>query len=162
MTGVTVLGISPGSRYVGIALLRNGELHQWKVKSYKGIYEPAKVDRTLLYIEKLIVMQIVHSIACKVPHPKRTSLVLNRVIQRIQEIAEEYKIDIRIYTIEDLKSLFKMKFSNKYLLAEYVAKKYPQLNAILIRERKNKVRYHIRTFEAIAAGLCYHRDCLSN
>jgi hypothetical protein len=107
-------------------------------------------------------MQIVNSIACKVPHPKRTSAVLNRIIQRIQEMAEEYKIDIRIYTIEDLKSLFKMKFSNKYLLAEYVAKKFPQLNAMLIRERKNKVRYHIRTFEAIAAGLCYHRDCISN
>lgn len=161
MSEVTILGISPGSRYVGIAMLRNGELHQWKIKSYKGIYEPSKVERTLAYIEKLIVLQIVNSIACKVPHPKRTSSVLNKIIQRIQEMAEQYKIDIRIYTIEDLKSLFKMKFSNKYLLAEYVAKKFPQLNAILIRERKNKVRYHIRTFEAIAAGLCYHRDCFS-
>ena len=76
MTGVTVLGISPGTRYVGIAILRNGELYSWKIKSYKGMYDPAKVDRTLSYVEELIIMQVIHSIACKIPHSKRTSPVL--------------------------------------------------------------------------------------
>jgi hypothetical protein len=161
MTGATILGLSPGTRYVGIAMLHNGELHQWKIKSYKGIYDPTKVDRTLSYIESLIVLQVINSIACKVPHPKRTSAILDGIIQRIKALAEEYKIDCRIYTIDDLKSFFKMRFSNKYLLAENVARKFPQLNAMLIRERKNKHKYHIRTFEAIAAGLCYHRDCYS-
>lgn len=161
MTGVTILGISPGTRYVGIAILRNGELFSWKIKSYKGVYDPVKVDRTLEYIENLIIMQVINSIACKIPHSKRTSPVLDKIIQRIREMSAQYKVDCKIYTIEDLKSLFKMKFSNKYMLAEYVAKKFPQLTEALIRERKNKNRYHIRTFEAIAAGLCYQRDCLS-
>lgn len=159
MADGVILGISPGGRYVGVAMIRHGELSHWKVKSYKGITSAERTRRTVAYIENLILLQVITCIACKVPHPHRTSSDIDQLINQIEGLATRHGIDCRRYSIEDLKQLFNMRYSNKYLLSEYVTLRFPQLNDILIRERKNRHRYHIRTFEAIAAGLCYHRDC---
>ena len=160
MAGNTILGISPGTKYIGVAVLRNGNLHDWKVKSYKGTWSDEKLDKALGYLEKLVISHVINHIACKVPHESRTSHGVNAIIQKIQEIAREYKIKFELYTIEDIKNLFKMHFANRYILSEHVARRYPEITDIFLRERKNKHRYHVRIFEAIAAALHHeHKYC---
>lgn len=162
MTSITILGISPGTRCVGLALLKNGELSKWQVKTYKGSTTPEKLHATLEHIEEIIAAHLVQCVACKVPHPGRSSQQLEEIIKQVKEIAAKYAIECKIYSIEDLRSFFKMKFENKYMLAENVTAAFPQLAPLLLRERRNKHRYHIRTFEAIAAGMhCHHALCIS-
>lgn len=160
MSTITVLGVSPGSRYVGLALLKNGVLSHWQVKTYKGSTTPEKVSMTLLHIEELIIAHTIHCVACKIPHPERSSPQLDKIIQMVKEMADKYGIECKVYSIEDLRAFFKMRFENKYMLAENVTYAFPQLAQLLLRERKNKHRYHIRTFEAVAAGMhCHNEFC---
>lgn len=156
MVGNTILGISPGTRYIGVAVLRNGDLHDWKVKSYKGTWSDEKLEKAVGYIEKLIISHVISHIACKVPHDSRSSNGVNAIIEKIKEVALEYKIKFELYTIDDLKNLFKMHFANRYILSEHVTRRYPELTSIFLRERMNKHKYHIRVFEALAAGLFCH------
>ena len=156
MAGNTILGISPGTRYIGVAVLRNGDLHDWKVKSCKGTWSDEKLEKAVRYIEKLIISHVISHIACKVPHDSRSSHGVNAIIEKIKEVALEYKIKFELYTIDDLKNLFKMHFANRYILSEHVTRRYPELTSIFLRERKNKHKYHIRVFEALAAGLFCH------
>ncbi len=156
MVGGTILGISPGTKYVGVAILRNGDLYDWKMKSYKGAWSDEKLQKALSYIEKLVITHAIHRIACKVPHNSRSSNGVNQMIEKIKEIALEYKIKFDVYSIEDLKNMFKMHFENRYILAEHVARRFPELTDIFLRERKNKHKYHIRLFEAIAVGIHCH------
>lgn len=156
MAGNTILGISPGTRYIGIAVLRSGELHDWRVKSYKGSWSDEKLNKVVTYIEKLVIDHVICQIACKVPHHSRTSQGVNAIIEKIKTIALEYKIRFETYSIDDLKNLFKMHFPNSYILSEHVTRKFPELTDIFLRERKNKHKYHIRVFEALAAGLHCH------
>lgn len=161
MTTTTILGISPGTRCIGLALLHNGELSKWQVKTYKGSTTPKKLKATLEHIEEIIEVHMVHCVACKVPHPGRSSPQLDEIINQVKEIAAKYAIECKIYSLEELRSFFKMKFENKYMLAENVTAAFPQLEPLLLRERMNKHRYHIRTFEAIAAGMhCHHALCM--
>lgn len=156
MAGSTILGISPGTRYLGIAILSNGELRDFKVKSYKGAWSDEKLNAAMTYIEKLIITHVISHVACKVPHQSRTSKGVNAIIEKLKAIALEYKIKFEIYSIDDLKSLFKMHFPNRCILAEHVTRRFPELTDIFLRERKNKHKYHMRMFEALAAGLYCH------
>lgn len=156
MAGSTILGISPGTRYLGIAILTNGELRDFKVKTYKGTWSVEKLNTAMAYIEKLIITHVISHVACKVPHQSRTSIGVDAIIERLKAIAFEYKIQFEIYSIDDLKNQFKMHFPNRCILAEHVTRKFPELTDIFLRERKNKHKYHMRMFEALAAGLYCH------
>lgn len=151
MAGVTILGISPGTRYMGIALQRNDELYEWKIKTYKGVWSDEKLLKAMNYIEGLIVSHVVNHIACKLPHSSRCSQALKSLIEKIKAIAKEYKLKLHIYSISDLKDFFLSGIRNKKSLAGHITIKHPELNRIFLREKENKNQYYLKIFEAVAA-----------
>lgn len=158
MAGGTILGISPGTRYVGVAMLRNGDLYDWKVKTYKGSWSEDKLSKAIEYIEGLIITHVIHHIACKIPHTSRSSFGLNALIEKIKKIAKEYKIELHIYSVNDLKSFFKKDISNKSQLANHLAVKHPELSLELDKEQRSNHSYYSKMFEAIAAGMHCHKE----
>lgn len=162
MKGNNILGISPGTRYLGIAIFQDGNLHDWKIRNFIGVWSEGKLENTLAYIEELIINQFIKKIACKLPHSSRSSLGLREQIEKIKEIAKRFKIDLHIYSIDELKQHFKFDISNKEDLAEYLCGKYPELIKTFNKLRTSKHGYHLKAFEAVAAGLhCHNKICLS-
>jgi hypothetical protein len=160
MGNTTILGISPGTRYLGLAMMRNGDLYDWKVKTYKGVCTEDKLIKALAHIEELIITHVVSYIACKIPHASRSSFSLDILIEKIKKIAKEYNIHILIYSINEIKAYFKNNISNKKNLAEHIAERYPALLHEFKKERNNKNSYYARMFEAIAAVLyCHNSIC---
>lgn len=153
MGGVTILGISPGTRYIGIAFLRNGILYDWKIKSYKGIWSEEKLLKVMSYIESVIEAHVVEHIACKVPHIGRSSFGLKLLIEKITSIAEKYNAKLHLYTIKELKDLFTAGLENKSALVRYLADNLPELRHLLTKELRNKNVYYVKVFEAIASTL---------
>ena len=131
MKGNNTLGISPGTRYVGVAIFQDGNLHDWKIRNFIGAWSENKLESTLSYIEELIINQFIKNIACKLPHSSRCSHGLKVLIEKIKEIAKRFKI------------------------AEYLCSKYPELIKTFNKLRASKHGYHLRAFEAISAGLHY-------
>lgn len=157
MEGATILGISPGTKYVGLAIQRNGVLYDWRVKHYKGAWSDDKLEKVANFIENLIIKHIISHVACKVPHASRTSKALTLLIERIRKIANEYKLQFHLYFIDELKDWFQENIRNKKSLGAYLTIQYPELTRIFVQESKSRHQYHTKAFEAIAALVrCHH------
>jgi len=153
MEGNTILGISPGARYMGIALVRSGALCEWKVRTYKGFWSKRKLNKAIDHIERMVITHAIDHIACKVPHGSRSSAAVGEIVERLKALAEEYKIEFHTYSIGELKRAFPVHIQNKRSLAQYISEIHPELYQTFLRENDLKRPYHWRTFEAIAAGL---------
>lgn len=150
MAGVTILGISPGTKYLGIALMRNGDLYEWKVKTYKGSWNEEKLQKILNHLDYLLITHVVTQVACKVPHMEKCSQALKMLIERIKGMAAEYRLPFHQYSIEELKYNLDGDIRNKSFLADYITSLYPELTPILVSEKENKNPYHTKVFEAVA------------
>ena len=156
MAGGTILGISPGTKYIGVALFRSNELYDWKVKTYRGVWSSDKLSSVIDYIEKIVITHVVNKIACKLPNTDRTSDALNELVHHIKKTATEYGIEIYLYSVEEMKSRFNQAISNKQKLAAHLLKRFPELSEVHAAYSRSKHRYHIKVFEAIAVALHCH------
>jgi hypothetical protein len=161
MAGAAILGISPGTKYIGIVVLYQGELMESKVASFKGLWSADKLERITAHISAIIHERDILHIACKRHHESRTSIRVEAILESVKEMALQLDIALYTYTIEELKGLFQMHFHNKHVLSEHIIKRFPELYDIFIQERKNKNKYHYKMFEALAACLYCHASLQS-
>ena len=153
MAEATILGISPGTRYLAVAISRRGTLHDFRVRHYKNAWSEEKLIKVTEYIEGLIIRHVITHIACKVPHASRCSEALNELIGRIKELVEEYRLSIQMYSISELKEWCMAGIRNKKNLAGHLANDFPELTQIFMKEMQNRHQYYLKIFEAIAALL---------
>jgi len=153
-----ILGVSPGTRIMGLGVIQNGELVEWQVKTFKGPWSKDKLSFIIGSIQDLCDHFRVSDMALKVVSPLRSSKNLLLLNKGIIEIAEKSKIPLSRFNGEDLK--LKEGLQEKHSmndLMEFVMEKYPVLNREYIRERNNLNPYYLKMFEAIAAALIVDR-----
>ncbi len=153
----TVLGISPGTRSMGIAAMKDGQLIDWKTRTFKGKWNDKKLNEIVVYIKKEMYRHNVRKVAVKLPHPVRSSLWLNDLLNEIKELVRKKNITMNIYFIDDLKYL-SGELDNKQKLAEYITSKHPELLGEYEREQQNKNTYYMKMFEAIAAARLIEKE----
>jgi hypothetical protein len=153
-----ILGVNPGARYIGIAVLSGPELRDWGVKVINGKWSTGKMGKALSVVSGLIKQHEPAVLAVKDLHPSRSSPNLIRMVSRIQEIARRKGILVCRYSIEDMKTFFFPEdCRNKRELADKIASEYPALLNDLGKEKSSKNPYHVRMFEAVALALiCFH------
>jgi RNase H-fold protein (predicted Holliday junction resolvase) len=150
----TVLGISAGTRSLGIAVLKNGELIDWRMKEFKGKWSKKKLNVILLMVQKYVGKYAAEGIALKVPHSKRSSRQLNQLIAALQEFAKENRVKIKTFTIEELEKKFCPVGvrANSRLLLEYALNEYPFVWPEYSRQKRAKTQYYLKLFEAILSA----------
>lgn len=149
----TILGISPGTRTMGVGVIQNGELVEWQVKIFKGRWSKEKLDIIMKNIQSLCDHFQVTDVALKVVSPLRSSRNLLTLTNRITELAEKHKIRISRFTVQDLR--LKIGLHGKRSmdeLMEHITQKYPVLKREYLKERNNLNTYYLKMFEAIAAA----------
>jgi hypothetical protein len=104
-------------------------------------------------------MYAVDVISIKRLNPSRSSIGLDRLVQKIIALSEKKGIRVYQYGIKELEAFFYSEGrSNKKKMAEIIASEYPVLFHELSSENKNKNPYHLRMFEAVAVGsICFHQ-----
>ena len=154
-----ILGITPGTRYLGVAILHSSELQDWRTKTFRGKWSSLKKKNILATIERMIEQYQVTDISLKKFHPSRTSKNLDKLIIEIEELSKSKALRIYHYTIEEIKkSLSKETRINKRRLSEMLAERNPELLTELIQEDKNRNSYYGRVLEAVAmAQICADR-----
>ena len=149
-----VLGISPGTRTIGIAVYKEGEFVEWKIKAFNEKWSLEKLEKIKEYIIGIIKAHQISCIALKTPHSGRTSPDLEKVVQTIEKIAYKQGIEHCGYALEDIKQLCQGKVrTNKYHLAEFISKKHPELNYEFERHQEKPSAYYLRIFEAVSCIL---------
>jgi Holliday junction resolvasome RuvABC endonuclease subunit len=163
MTGkpLKILGINPGTRYLGIAVLYGQELMDWRVKAFKGKGTKEKAEKILEIISEQIELHGINTITIKKLHPARSSKNLAFLVSKIKVLAKRKIIKVHQYSIKELERFFlEDKKPNKKNLNEQIVAKYPVLIYELEKEKSHKNIYHLRMFEAVAlASVCFrHLD----
>jgi Holliday junction resolvasome RuvABC endonuclease subunit len=149
---VTILGINPGTRYLGIAIFRGSTLLDWKVIVLKGKWSSGKLAKA-----RNIILTLIHRFEPRVLAVKKLSLCrssknLNGLICEIEKVSSRNGLQIERYSIDETKAFYSPEKINKKKMAEIIASEYPDLFFELNREKSCKNPYYIRMFEAVALG----------
>jgi len=154
-----ILGVNPGTRYLGYANLNNEELTDWGIKVVKGKWSRKKKEKVLEIIMKLIEYYEPNVVAIKKVHPSHGSRNLFRLTDDIVLIGKKKHLKIRYYSIRELKTFFcPGKKANRLILAQRLSSVYPALYHELKKETARERPYYLRMFEAVALGaLCFYR-----
>jgi len=155
----TILGISLGTRTMGIAVYNNGQLVKWKAKAFYGTWSTAKQKKIIGVLEKVIDHYTVFAIAMKVPSPARSSPELNQLVSTLKKLATQKSIKVRIYSIQELKSYCPAeKKRNKMDLVNWCVEKSPLLFYEYKRIKANHSAYYMKVFEAIVVADLHFRN----
>lgn len=152
-----ILGINPGTKYLGIAVFQGPNLRVWKIRVTKGRWSKDKKKRIKGIIHEYIDHYDLNTLAIKKLHPSRSSANLDTLVAEIKDYCRRKGLGIYSYSIEELEANFSNEGRiNRIGLAEIIAQTYPVLFHEIEKERINKNPYYHRLFEAVALGsLCY-------
>jgi hypothetical protein len=156
MATKALLGISPGTRIVGLAVLYKGELVEWKVKTFKELWSGDKRKAILQTIDRLCGYHSIEVMVIKKIDPLRSSPQLDTLVAAIIRQAERKRIRVQQYSLSDLDyDLRSGKKQTKDELAEKVAERHPEFRKEYLKERNNRREYYMKMFEAIAMAERY-------
>lgn len=156
---ITILGINPGAKYLGIAIFRGPELRDWRVKVTKGPWSDSKYRKTIEILSEFIGQYRPDALSVKRLNPSRSSVDLDRLVQKIIALSEKKGIRVYQYGIKELEAFFYPDGrSNKRKMTEIIVSEYPVLHCELDLERRNKNPYYLRMFETVGLGaICFHQ-----
>ena len=156
---LTIIGVNPGTRYLGIAVFEGPELMDWRAKVLKGKWSKEKMKRVVEIISDFIERYEPAVLAIKKPHPSRRSRNLVQLVARIKEFSRRKGLKVFQYSIKDVEEFFIEEDKlNKKNLAEAIVRENPALFHELQREKAHKNPYYIRVFEAVAlASVCFYQ-----
>ncbi len=156
---ITVVGINPGTRYLGFSVFRETELRDWRVKVIKGKCQKEKIERGMMIVSNLVEEYKPNALAIKRIHSSRSSQDLNILVSKIKELSRRKKLKVYEYSIKELEDFFSTEGkSNKKKMLEEITLKYPDLSNEFNREKNQKNPYHTRMFEAVALGsICVYQ-----
>ena len=151
-----IIGINPGTRYLGIAVLDGPELLDWRIKVLEGKWSNKKIKKTIEIVSDFIERYEPNALAIKKLHPSRRSENLLRLVNKVKEYSKRNKLKVYQYSIKKIEKYFiEGKKLNRRNLIEAMAKLYPVLHHDLDKERSHKNPYYSRIFEAVAlASAC--------
>lgn len=155
---LTIIGINPGTRYLGICVLSGSELRDWRIKALKGKWSKEKMEKIKGIVSGLIKCYEPDALAIKKLNPNRSSLNLNMLVAGTLELAKRKGLKVLRYSIKDIEAFFSDERINKKKLAEIIASQHPVLFNELNKEKTQRNPYYIRMFEAVAlASVCLHQ-----
>jgi|SRR5665213_487158 len=150
-TGNRILGISPGTRTVGIAIFKNGQLREWQLKTFSGKWSKVKLTWILSILKQIIAHYGVSGIAIKIPHNSRTSKALNELTKAIQRLTEKQDLTIATFTLKELEQAFPgSPKATKKAMIEQLVNKFPELQEYYEKIAKKSKNSFEKIFEAVA------------
>lgn len=154
-----IIGLNPGTRYMGLAAFCGSELRDWQVRNLGGRWSDDKMAKIVSVLSSLIDSHRANVLAVKRINPARSSPNLNQLMHRIENLSKKRKLRICRYSLNEIKIYFQPEYRiNRRNLAEIMVAEYPILSHELRKERANLNPYYIRMFEAVALGsMCFQK-----
>ena len=149
-----ILGISLGTRLVGLAVVRKSELVDFRVRKFYDAWSDEKRSEIIDAIERTVKKHGIKKIVVKTPKPHHCSQNISDLTNDIIALGERNKIRVIVCTIATILRKDKEKnLRNKQSLIQWIICKHPdhkQLARLYAKEQQNNAPYYIKLFEAIA------------
>lgn len=157
--GNTILGISPGTRTIGYAIMRDSDLIEWRLKTFRGAWSKQKLSKIIKFIEFEIEKYKVNGIGLKMPHPKRSSTGLNQLSKGITKLKGA---DIKRFTINDLTVVRESEKNSKNEMIKRTIAQYPFLAKEFNRPGKTERIDFAKVIEAVCITELITENCMDN
>ena len=136
--------VSVGSRYIGIAIFRRGELVYSATKTIRANSPLKRIKKVKKIIKELIIFYQPGILVMKkpLPHWLKQSRLLDKVISAIKDTVMDNKMRIKEFTPEEIrKAVCGNPKATKEEMTNVLILKYPDLKNVLSRE-KMRDRYN--------------------
>ncbi len=149
-----ILGISLGTRLVGLAVVRKSELIDFRVRKFYDTWSIEKRIEIIDAIERTVKKHGIKKIVVKTPKPHHCSQNISDLTNDIIVLGQRHNIRVMICTIATILRKDKENtLKNKQSLIKWIICKHPdhkQLARLYAKEQQNNAPYYIKLFEAIA------------
>jgi RNase H-fold protein (predicted Holliday junction resolvase) len=147
-----VLGISIGTRNVGMAVIKQRKLRDHRIRTFRGKWTTAKCEQITDTIEAIIKRDKITDIALKVPKPSHCSENLEELIDGIRELSDWFGIQIYVFTLPTIKAAYSADGKGtKQVIFAALVERYPQLSGKTGSSERSRA-YCSKVFEAIVSA----------
>ncbi len=154
MNADTTLGISPGTRFIGIAVLREGRLIHAQVRAFHGKWSKSKRNSILKAVDYSLGQHRVTSVVVKLPDVLPLTRSFHEVIGSLNALCERKRLKPRYYALSEIKRKhYGSETCTLDTLMEFVVRAHPELTPEYRKEKANKNAYYYKLFEAVSVGM---------
>ncbi len=144
------IGISIGTRSIGIAVFEKRRLEEWQIKSFKE-----KMSTGKLWMISDSVLKLMQDYGCtevvfKTPNKCQTYTNVALLKKHLIKTLTEYNYSVYFYSISEIKTALGVSIKNKKKLLEWSVRTYKNLEKAYEKEQEIKNCYYIKLFEAVA------------
>lgn len=161
----TILAVDPGTREMGVAVLRGGELLFYGVKTVTNRKNPIIVLETISgYIRNLLKKYHPTYLAIeKMFVTQKNSALLVVVAEQVKALAKEAELPIYEYAPTTVrKRLCQSGRATKRETAEVLSIRFPELKRYYHRTKAWERDYYSNLFDAVAVGVVCQEDLTEN
>lgn len=152
----TTLGLSFSTRMLGLAVFKSNHLVDYSIKLHKQMWSPQKRDLILSSLASCIIQYAITDIALSIPDGHCQTADFKEMHSAIEMLAHVHGISVTAYPATELYRNFGSPVRRtRNNLMKRLSLLYPELERYYEKERRNKHKYYIKLFEAVAAG-AYH------
>lgn len=149
-----VLGLSLGTRKIGIAVIKNGDLKDWCVKEFKGPWNKIKLQAITFALLKPCQLYGINTVAIKTPKQNGEQVGLRRLILEMKLYAKVNNTRISYYSRDKIKHHYcgskKVPFME---VIKAITSRKKELVHAFQKEQKNLNGYYDSMFEAVAVAI---------
>jgi Holliday junction resolvasome RuvABC endonuclease subunit len=153
------LAIDPGTRNIGFALLDNGDLVHYGVKTIGRAQSPHyKRQEGRKFISRLIEDFRPQSLLVEKTFfaNNRNSALLNAMADEVGALGRRRKLSVRSLAANTVrKAICGNGAASKEDVARAIVSRYPELKPYLSSDRRWKERYHRNMFDAVALAVAF-------
>ena len=157
----TILAIDPGTRELGVAVLRGGELLFYGVKTVTNRRNPLIVLETISsYFRRLLERYHPTTLAIeKMFITQKNSALLVVAAEQIKAVAKENNLPVYEYAPTSVrKRLCHTGRATKRETAAVLADRFPELQRYYRRTKAWEIDYYSNLFDAVAVGVVCAED----
>lgn len=150
---MAVLGISTNTRLLGLAIIEGGQLTDYSIRLFKASWSPSKATDIITSLEPCVREHCIKRVILSIPPKHHQTKEFQFLALRIEEYFLSLGIPLSICTRERLLSACTVghKKTKKALMQSLVLK-YPELTYCYQKELRNKNKYYVKLFEAVAVA----------
>jgi hypothetical protein len=150
---MVTLGISTNTRLLGLAVIKQNQLVEYKMYLHKSSWSPSKADLILTSLEPCVRQYCITRVILSIPYVHHQTEAFRQLIYRIRTSFEAKGITVFAETPEAFNPLYPTgQKKTKKVLMKALTLQFPQLSYCYKKEMRNKGKYYIKLFEAVAVA----------
>ena len=158
---MVTLGISTNTRLIGLAIINHqNSLIDYSIHLHKSSWSPSKAKMIVTScLEPCVGQYCINQVILSRPHEYHQTEAFKHLITCIRKYFEAKKIPVYEKPAEAIHSLYppEQKKTKKALM-QALTLQYPQLTLCYQKEVRNKNRYYIKVFEAVAMAALHTQE----